>query len=106
MENTLKGSLQESYVVISEKILIDAFARFTHGLIPFKDVPDMIKHPSKYDTALVYLLDRFLSSSMFAFVQCSFFGVEAVDIYHMRNYIRHKLTKKEKNLLRKWKEQL
>lgn len=105
MENISKGSRQGLFVPIAEKTLIDAFAKRTKGLIEFKDVADMVRHPSRYDTALIFLLDRFFSSSAFVFALCAVFGTDAVQIYHMRNYIRFKLTKQEKNLLKKWQEQ-
>lgn len=105
-QGTLKANtLPAPCAMISEQVLIGAFEKYCKGLIRFCDVAPMIKRPSDYDKALLYLLNSFFVSSAFAAAQCAIFGVEAQGLTYLRLYLKSKFSKKEKNLLNQWKEQ-
>jgi hypothetical protein len=95
---------QGPIATINEQVLIGAFDKHCKGLIPFGEVFKMCKRPSRYDKALLFLLDSFFASSVFAFAQCALFGVDAQSLSFLRGYLKDKFTKKEKQLLRKWIE--
>ena len=89
---------------INEQVLICAFYKHCRGMIRFGDVPGMVKRPSGYDKALLYLLNSFFVSSVFAAAQCALFGIDGQGLSYLSAYVKNALTKKEKNLLNQWKE--